>query len=66
MERKMLDMLACPKCHGDIEEKGMFLLCRKCSLAYPVLEGDIPDMLLEDAWNLSDAEKNGFKHDNSL
>jgi len=57
-----MDILACPKCKGDVEEKGMFILCKKCKLAYPVLDGDVPDMLIEDAWKLGKAKKNKFKH----
>jgi hypothetical protein len=61
MDKELLNILACPKCKGDIQPKGKFLLCRKCSLAYPILEG-IPDMLIEDAWDLQKAEKAKFKH----
>ncbi len=40
----------------------MFILCRKCKLAYPVLE-DVPDMLIKDAWPLEKAGKQGFRHE---
>jgi len=63
--RELLEILACPKCKSDVVEKGMFILCRKCKLAYPVL-GDVPDMLLEDAWALEKARKAHFKHDLKL
>jgi uncharacterized protein YbaR (Trm112 family) len=39
----------------------MFIICRKCELAYPLL-GEVPDMLVNDAWKLEKAKKNGFKH----
>jgi uncharacterized protein YbaR (Trm112 family) len=55
-------VLACPKCKGDVSEKGMFIICQKCSLAYPVLDGKVPDMLVDDAWKLPKAKKAGFKH----
>lgn len=60
--KNLMKILACPRCKGDVEEKGMFILCRKCKLAYPVLNGSIPDMLIEDAWKIERAEKAGFKH----
>ena len=60
--KDLMEILACPKCKGDVVEKDMFILCKKCKLAYPVLDEDVPDMLIEDAWSLEKAEKNKFKH----
>ena len=60
--KDLMDILACPKCKGNVEEKDMFILCNKCKLAYPVLDEDVPDMLIEDAWPIEKAEKNKFKH----
>lgn len=54
-------MLACPKCKGVVEEKGMFIVCNNCQLAYPVLE-DVPDMIIEDSWKLEKAKQVKFKH----
>ena len=57
MDKKLLDLLACPICKGplhlnsDPEE----LLCRGDRLAYPVRDG-IPIMLVEEARELSLAE----------
>lgn len=59
--KRLLDIMACPKCGGGVEEKGMFLLCKRCGLAYPVLDG-IPDMLVGDAWPLERARREGFRH----
>ena len=61
INKDLLEIMACPKCKGDIKEENLFLTCSKCSLAYPVLE-DVPDMLIEDAWPLEKAKKDGFKH----
>ncbi len=61
--KDLLEILACPRCKGNVEEKGMFIVCKKCKLAYPVLDGDVPDMLIEDAWPLEKAMKAKFKHD---
>lgn len=60
--KDLVQILACPKCKGDVKEKEMFIVCNKCKLAYPVLDGNIPDMLIEDAWQLSKARSNKFKH----
>ena len=65
LPKELLDVLACPKCRGNLEEKGMFLICYNCKLAFPIIE-DVPDMLLEDAWKLEDAEKNNFTHNLKL
>jgi uncharacterized protein YbaR (Trm112 family) len=62
MDPGLLRIMACPKCKGDIEENGMFITCRKCRLAFPVLSNRVPDMLLEDAWELGRAKKAKFRH----
>ncbi|MCK4532014.1 MAG: Trm112 family protein [Candidatus Aenigmarchaeota archaeon] len=66
INEKLLEIMACPKCKGGVKEKGMFLLCRKCELAFPVLGDSIPNMIIEEAWPLKKAEKSGFKHDLKL
>ncbi len=50
MDKKLLDILACPKCKGDLEydEKNQKLICQKCKLAYPI-KNDIPVMLIDEA-----------------
>jgi uncharacterized protein YbaR (Trm112 family) len=40
----------------------MFIVCRACRLAYPVLDGDVPDMLIDDAWPLKRAKAVKFRH----
>lgn len=54
MAKNALDVLACPKCKGKVELSGLYLMCRKCNMAYSVIEG-IPDMLIEDAKKPEDA-----------
>ena len=66
VSKDVLEVLACPKCKGDIKEQNMFLTCSACKLAYPVLDGDVPDMLIEDAWSVEKAKGSGFKHNLKL
>lgn len=65
LPKELLEILACPNCKEKIEEKGMFLICNKCKLAFPILE-DVPDLLLEDSWPLEKAKLNSFKHNLKL
>ena len=54
IDKELLDILACPKCKGDIqltaEEDG--LICEACKLKYPIKD-DIPVMLIDQAEKLS-------------
>jgi uncharacterized protein YbaR (Trm112 family) len=50
IDKELLDILACPKCKGDIrlnEEKNG-LICDACKLLYPIRD-DIPVMLIDEA-----------------
>ncbi|WP_457572617.1 Trm112 family protein [Desulfovulcanus sp.] len=55
LNKELLDILACPKCKGDLiltqEEDG--LICEKCALVYPIKE-EIPIMLIEEAIKLDE------------
>jgi len=55
LPKETLEILACPKCKGDIklteksstgEEDGF--MCKKCKLLYPIRDG-IPVMLIAEA-----------------
>ena len=50
MDSKLLDILACPACKGqlDFRKANAELVCAPCRLAYPVRD-DIPIMLEEEA-----------------
>lgn len=54
LDNKLLEILACPKCKGDLEydKKNNKLICDKCKLAYRV-EDDIPIMLIDEAEKIS-------------
>jgi len=52
LDKKLLDILACPKCKGVLQYKDAkedeSLSCLKCMLKYKV-EGGIPIMLIDEA-----------------
>ena len=50
VSEELLEILACPKCKGDIEydKEEDTLTCMKCRLIYRV-EDDIPIMLIDEA-----------------
>ena len=50
LNKKLLEILACPKCKGDLDYKKDEdkLICNKCRLRYKI-EDDIPIMLVEEA-----------------
>ncbi len=57
IDKSLLDILACPKCKGDVqyvEEKG--IICKQCNLLYPVRDG-IPVMLIDEAIRLEKDNK---------
>lgn len=55
VDKDLLDILACPKCKGDLtlkdDESG--LVCKACELFYEIRDG-IPIMLIDEAKKLSD------------
>lgn len=55
MDKKLLDILVCPKCKGKLEhdKKNKELICQHDELAFPVRDG-IPVMLEEEARSLSE------------
>jgi hypothetical protein len=55
VKQELLDILACPKCKGDIrmDDSGNWLICEACRLKYEVRE-DIPILLIDEASPLDD------------
>jgi len=53
MDQKLLEVLACPKCKGDLELTGDSLICSKCRLRYRIEDG-IPIMLIDEAEELKE------------
>jgi hypothetical protein len=53
IQKDLLDILACPKCKGDIRlnESEDGLICDSCKLLYHIKD-DIPVMLIDEAEKL--------------
>jgi hypothetical protein len=53
IDKELLDILACPKCKGDISlnESRDGLICDSCKLLYHIKD-DIPVMLIDEAEKL--------------
>ncbi len=58
MEKKLLDILACPLCKGELkyDKNEQELICKFDGLAYPIRE-NIPVMLEQEARTLSTDER---------
>ena len=50
LDKELLDILACPKCKGELEydRENEKLICHSCRLKYRI-EDDIPIMLIDEA-----------------
>ena len=57
IDKKLLEILACPKCKGEIRlnETDDGLICDACKLLYEIKEG-IPIMLIDEAKPLEGGE----------
>ena len=55
VSQELLDILACPKCKGDIHlnDANDGLICDTCKLLYEIRD-DIPIMLIDEARPLDD------------
>jgi len=53
LSKEMLDILACPSCHGPLhyDQDRNDLVCRHCRLVFSITDG-IPVLLLEEARKL--------------
>ncbi len=61
MDKQLLEILACPRCHGDLilkqeNNQDTGLICNACALLYPI-EDEIPIMLIEKAKPLEKDDK---------
>lgn len=55
MDKKLLEILACPVCKGKLVQQEAELLCRACRLAFPIRD-EIPVMLEPEARRLNENE----------
>lgn len=57
MDNKLLEILVCPVCKGQLEyrKEEQELICHACNLAYPIRD-DIPVMLEDEARQLTPQE----------
>lgn len=58
MDYHLLEIVACPLCHGKLifDKQQQALICKSDALAYPIRDG-IPVLLAQEARTLTDAEK---------
>jgi len=47
LDRKILEIIVCPVCKGDLQKRKNNLICKKCGRKYPIIDG-IPYLLPED------------------
>lgn len=48
MDKKLLDILACPACKADVRLDENKIICTSCGRRYPIRD-DIPIMLIDEA-----------------
>ena len=48
IDKKLLEILACPACKSGVKLEGDKIICTECGLRYPIKDG-IPVMLVEEA-----------------
>lgn len=53
IDKELLDILACPKCKGELKLKEERLICLNCRKYYLIKDG-IPIMLIDEAMDLEE------------
>jgi len=48
IDKKLLEILACPACKGEVGLEQEKIVCRQCGRKYPIKNG-IPIMLIEES-----------------
>jgi uncharacterized protein len=48
IDARLLEIIRCPDCHGELKAESEELVCQGCGLAYPVRD-DIPVLLVDEA-----------------
>jgi len=56
MDKKQIELMACPECQGKLsyDKSTKELVCEACKIAFPVKDG-IPVMLVEESRKLEDS-----------
>ncbi len=57
INQRLLDIICCPICKGELKESkdGLFLVCDKCGIKYPIKEG-IPVLIAQEGIKLEQNE----------
>lgn len=58
IDKRLLEILACPACRGDVALEGDKIKCKKCLREYPIKD-DIPIMLIDEAKDPNKNKKEG-------
>ena len=48
IDKDLLEILACPACKGDVEQRDEKIVCIQCGRKYPIKDG-VPIMLVDEA-----------------
>lgn len=48
LDKKIQEIIACPRCKGKLSLKGGKLICDACKIRFGIING-IPDMILDHA-----------------
>jgi len=46
IDAKLLDLLSCPACQGDVKLQDNKIVCVKCQRIYPIVDG-VPVLLVD-------------------
>lgn len=48
LDKRLLEILACPVCHAEVRQEGDRIVCSGCGRRYPIRDG-LPIMLIDEA-----------------
>ncbi len=54
MDDRLLEVLACPACHGGVRAEAEEIVCKECGRRYPIRDG-IPVMLIDESTRAEEA-----------
>ncbi|NQT18748.1 MAG: Trm112 family protein [Planctomycetes bacterium] len=49
IDKELLEILACPVCKAKVEFENDRIVCVECGRRYPIRDGNIPVMLIDEA-----------------